>query len=272
MAFKRKAKRKHNMRHSRKGRRTRKIGSASKVGYIIGGGISFPFPPMLRCLMRTVEFGSINVASAGTDGNAQDIFYKLNSTIAVGNAANYPLGTASGFTSNVPSGLTYLLGSNLVGGASAGIYSKCLVTGSSINFQLSTEGANNKATEVIIVPRPTTLPSLALTVTSQSVAEQPFAKSWTIPPIMNTKIPAMKHSIKVAKLNGLSSLGTEDTDYVMLASSGSGVVDPVDVNVWQIRLRNLDGSTTTRVCSFKAEIYHDCIFFDLNMLSSAVPS
>lgn len=272
MAIKGKSRRrKQNKRHSRKGRKFRKIGQTQKVGYIIGGGVSFPFPPMLRCLMRTVEFGSISVASAGTDGNAQDIFYKLNSVYNIGNAANYPLGTASGYTSNVPAGVTYLLGSNLVGGASAGIYSRCLVVGSSINFQLSTEGTANKATEVIIVPRPTVLPSLALTVTSQSVAEQPFAKSWTIPPVMNTKIPSMKHSIKVAKLNGLSSLGTEDGDFVVIANAGT-ISDPLDLNAWQIRLRNLDGSTTARTCSFKAEVYHECIFFDLNMLSSAVPS
>jgi len=122
-----------------------------KMGWIIGSSLSFPYPQMLRSLMRTVVTGGTTRAGAATDGNAEEVVFKLNSVYNVGAGSVYPLGTASSFLSNVPTGLFYLLSSNSVaaGGANAP-YQKVLVRGSSIKIEISTEGTTNASTEVII--------------------------------------------------------------------------------------------------------------------------
>lgn len=269
-------KKKKMFRRHRKGKLTSGMQSGLKekskafkkynTGCILGGSLSFPFPPRLRTLMRCIIYNPAVVSSAATDGNAQDLYFKINSVNAVGQADNYPLGSATGFTNNVPTGLYYLLSSDTTAaGGSVAPYSHFLVRKCSIRMEFSTEGASNKSSEVIIVPRPDY--QVSSVAVSATVNEQPLAKSWTIPPVLNTKGIVCTHSIDVRKLFGISLLDTSLSDYV-----GTIGTDPIRTGAWQVRIRNIDGSTTTRSLSYKCQLVYDVELFNMNYMTSAVPA
>jgi len=241
---------------------------SSKMGWIIGSSLSFPFPQMLRSLMRTCVTGGTTRALAGTDGNAEEICFKLNSVYNVGAGAVYPLGAATSFLGNVPTGLYYLASSNSpAAGGSVAPYQKILSLGSSIKIEISTEATTNHASEVIIVPRAYNNIAAPSLMVGNTLAEQPRAKAYLIPPVLNEKPFVFRHSCSAKDIFGLTSLDTTDEGYV-----GNGFTDPANLATWVVRVRNVDGSTSARQISYKATIIHDCIFFNMNNLTSAIPS
>lgn len=246
------------------------LNATSLIGFIKGGSLQFPFPPMLRVKLRTNITVNNTRAAGAINGNPADQFFKLNSPMNVGPALNYPLGTLGSFSSNVPAGLIYLLSRNAIDGVSPGIYQKFLVTHSSIRVNICTQGTTNRVTQITLLP--VSQGSSSNTITSTHLAEQPLAKTILLPAGM-TGFKVMKHSISVAKLGGITQLSTADDAYVGGSiAMATAIVDPDDLYVWQLRSSNLDTGLVEYSIMYSVDVIHDVIFFDRNYASSNVPA
>jgi len=249
----------------------KKRSSNIKIGSIIGSTLSAPFPPMLRTKLKTVMYLDATSGTSGPDGRAHGIFYKLNSILNVGPAQNYPLGTLGSYTANSPSGSYYLLGTDKLLGNSSGIYQKFMVIASSCTITVSTQATSNRALEIVLLPRSQEA-GADIMVTSQ-LAEQPYAKTMILPPVLNNIPKKLYSRISVAKLGGLTSLGTTNSDYVGGSIAyGASVQDPPELYNWSFRAHNMDGSDNGYALVVKAEVMHDVIFFDRNIATTSAPS
>lgn len=253
---------------ARKGlkRYAKKKAMPSLVGYIKGAKLGFPFPSMLAARLRTSVLNSVNLSLGTVGGNNADFFFKLNGLVNQGPFANYPLGTLTGSGTNVASGLYNLLSSDAITGNSVAPYGRYLVRASSIAVQYCSVGTLNQPITMVIVPISTS--QSATTISTAHLKEQPYAKSYLYPQVLNEEAKRQKHAISVKSLFGLTSLDTTDDAY-----GGIGIADPPALGSWQIRIGNADGASTTTITGvLNVEIVYDCIFFDRNSISSTIPS
>lgn len=250
---------------ARFGRRRRRFGVGRPQ--MLGTKISFPFPQILKTKMRTIISDAINASGAAVEGNAQELFFKLNSVIFMGPSGNYPLGTSDNFLSNVPAGLRYLLANErLTNIGSVAPYNRFYVSKSTIMFEFIPHGVSNRATQITIIPRAEGA-LRADTLENRTLAEQPFAKSWTITPSLTTRQTKCIHTVSTKELAGVRDLSNDDHEY-----TGDAGHDPANLQVWQVRLSNLDNSSTARLGSYKVTIIQDVMFYMLNYVSSDVPT
>lgn len=229
--------------------------------------LSFPFPNRYKTLMRTIVTAKVDNALAGTEGNAIDLFFKMNCLTSVGPSVNYPLGTQAVYANNVPSSLIYLLANDSQASqGSIAPYSKYRVISSSISVEYTTKGTTNAPCELIVVPR--SIPyNNGNVLTTNTLNEQPYCKSIIIPAVLNEKATIVKHSINVASLFGIKSLGNDDESFVGTASA-----EPSSQCIWHVRLRNLDNEGTARAGAIRVTVNDMVEFFDTNTFSSNVPA
>lgn len=238
---------------------------------LTGATPSFPFPPKLRTKFRMNVSIAHNPASAqATAGNAEDAFFKLNSFNLMGPATNYPLGTASAFLNNTTAGLYNLLSKDNNAGLAVAPYGRYYIFASSIRIEAYTIGGANKPVQVVIIPKAINSQDLAFdtqtTIPTSTLAEQPFARSYTVPSNLTDNAKIFTHRISVNKLAGGKNIDQDDDSFTGVAS-----VDPLDLCLWQVRYANLDGTNSARSLSVKYTIDYDAILFDLNTINSLVP-
>jgi len=267
MAGKKKASRVRYQRRRKLKRYNVKKHYSTSIGRILGSSLSFPFPSMLQVLLRVEAGGSVVQNAGAIAGNPVELNYKFNCCRAVGPSLNYPLGSATTYSGNEATGAAYLISNNNTGGGGAiAPYTHCLVRGSSISVEVSTEGTTNVAHEIGIRPMSINAQSAPTVMQTSQFMEQPMAKGWVIPPILNDKIQKFKHSCSTKKLFGLSSLDTSNTLYTHDAGT-----DPNQLGSWSVRLSNLGGGLVARSLSVRTILVYDCVFFGLNYMTSATP-
>jgi len=222
-----------------------------------------PFPPKLRTRLRMQSQGTYDANSAAGDGNAFGLTFKGNSPLSCGASSNYPLGTAGAFSGNVPAGIAMLLGSDPAGGATAP-YGNFLVHGSSIEIELVPTAASVPIS-VIICPQDT---GPASTMTTQTLAENPYAVRMVLPTSFTATIPCLRNSITTERLLGVPAITTANGPRY----TGTYNADPAYLWYWTIQLNNITAATTRITMAFRVTITYDIEFYDLNTLSSVTPT
>lgn len=252
----------------------RKRNKTTTVMTLHGSTPSYPFPPKLRTKLRmNVTFNaSVGIGAVAGLGNPADWFFKLNSLNLMGPAINYPLGAPTAFANNTAAGLFNLLSSNGILVGSVAPYGRYFVTSSSIRLEIYNIGdVTNRPVELIILPL--SLPSSELatytanTIVTPTIAEQPFARSFTLPAILNDNARIFRHSISVNKLAGGKNIDQDDDSFTAVTA-----VDPLDLGIWQLRFGNMDGSVNARSLTVKAIVEYNVVFYDLNAVNSSVPA
>lgn len=255
-----------------KKRRYIKKAKTTKVLTLRGATAAFPFPPKLKTRLR-MQFTAnyAHAAQGAANGNAEDIYFKLNSLYLMGPGFNYPLGTYTAPVGNTAAGLYNLLSSNNSNAGSVAPYNRYFVNRSNITMQVYNEVSTNHSVEFIIVPLLFASSSLAAigaqTIGNHTIAEQPFAKRFSMPAVLNNTSRIFRHSISVNKLAGAKNIDQDDDSYTAVAAA-----DPPSLGLWQIRVNNMDSSDTLRNLTFRFTLEYDVMFFDLNTINSTVPS
>lgn len=239
----------------------------SMTGYISGSKLGYPFPPMLKAIFKTAANDYQVVAAGLINGNPLEYNFKFNGVMNIGPALNYPLGTLSAYSTNVPTGLKYLLAPEVTasGGANAP-YSKYFVTHSKIRVCLMNVGVTNLPLSCIIMPRAE--PATATALPSAVLQEQPLATTFIIPQVLNEVPRWHERKMDTKTLFGLTSLSNSNSDY-----TGSVTVDPVALGDWLVRFQNADNQQLNGyTLMIKFEIIHEIILWDRNLETSTIPS
>lgn len=237
--------------------------------------ISFPFPSSVMIKFRTaVLINFSQIAATAPDlgsGNPSNQVFKLNSIVNVGAASSHPLSDGlSNFTANCPAGLYNLWSQSLgVTTGSTAIYQRFFVRKSKIIVEACTEGTSNKTLTVTIVPLTDNFSSVA--ALTNLLNEQPYAKEFMLPPVLNERPKKFSHEITTKKLFGLTSLDNSETDYCGDANGNSG--NPETMGVWVVRIANADGLADNAYNgTMKVTLEHDTLLFDRNIINSLLPS
>jgi hypothetical protein len=212
------------------------------------------FPPVLRVLkMRT------NVVSSTLSNTGEQDNWKGNSFFQAG-----PQFQSTGsFSANVPAGLSYLLSSNAITGASAP-YSTATILASRFTLRILTDASNN-AVGLRAVLWPSRISSVA-GVPFALAAEQPYAQAVDISP-NQTAGP-----ITLSNTMSTSVQFSVDKSVLSLPSfTCSPSADPTYTWYWHYYVTPTDGSSTVSY-TLETFIEYDVEFRQRNVYNSNVPS
>jgi hypothetical protein len=206
-----------------------------------------------------------------------------NDVLRCGPAGTYTGLSFSSFTNNVPTGLNFLLGNNLVGTGATSPYSKYRVYSSSIDVQWlgNTSVAAStiyEGTRTIVLPHITDTPGsynhtgLSSMTTSQ-LMEQPFCKSILSPHLQNNKALHVRHQMDTLKMFGLryqSSLEA-DSNFSGNITASSTYSPPNNKWDWVVIIASADNSATI-TGDIVINVDYDVEFTSRNSFTSAVPT
>jgi hypothetical protein len=236
------------------------------------------FPDFLRTKMRTsCNFTYNNVATA--------ILFIMhgNDVLRCGPAGTYTGLSFSSFTNNVPTGLNFLLGNNVVTSGATSPYSKYRVYGSSIDVQWlgNTSVAAStiyEGTRCIVLPHITDSPGVynhtgISAMTTSQLMEQPFCKSILSPHLQNNKAIHVRNKMNTLKMFGLryqSSLEA-DANFAGLINGSSAYSPPNNKWDWVVIIASADNSATI-TGDIVINVDYDVEFTSRNSFTTAVPS
>jgi len=252
-------------------------GPARDTTVALSKALTTVFPDFLKTKMRIFTNYTQNNASTPLYFN-----YRANDVLRCGPATSLTGLTYTSYANNVPGGCYFLLGNNVNTTGSASPYSKYRVIGSSIEVRWlgntsAASAAVYEGTRMIVLPavsdtqgnfNHTALSSMS----TNTLMEQPFAKSALCPHVQNTKAIIIRNSMTTLKMFGYrfnSSLESE-VGFSGAVSGASTYVNPTFIYDWIVRISSADDSASV-TGDISVVIEYEVEFYGRTAFTSSVP-
>jgi hypothetical protein len=216
-----------------------------------------PFPDRLTCWL-TMESLSTQTATTGIS-----LQWKLSDICnLMGPRSNY----AGAFAANTPSGLVYLISSDLVSGSVAP-YGRCLVTDAQVEVRcLNTVTTNAVPTQLSLQFDKIVDATSGMSITQ--LAEQQYAKTSIVPTTLTVDAPVLSSTIHLPTFFGVDDgfYRNSAVDY----GTAPGI-SPSLIAYASVCTRTLDGTTVASLTTI-VKIHVKCEFSNRNTMSTTVPA
>jgi len=210
------------------------------------------FPLQGHAYAKTQVSYTINSSSGSGDN------WKGNSFYLAGPQFN----NTGAFTSNVPSGLSYLLSSDSAAGATAP-YSRYNIVASRITYRILPTAVNTGPCRFALFP--STVTTTAGMGFSQA-SEQPYSVNIDVPAVQTNKPTILSNFMTTSKIYGVSDEVQKIPDFRGTANS-----DPVNLWYWHAVMVSADGSSDVNL-SYDVVIEYVVQFDQRNQFSTTTPS
>jgi hypothetical protein len=235
----------------------------------LNSAFELPLPSRLRTKFKCSSNVTYLANSASGDGNAVGFLWYGNGLISLGSAVNYPLGTLTAFSSNYPSGLRYLLGSDSAAGAVYGAYGSYLVHGSSMELEIVPLSGNSKPLSCVLLTTDQ-IGAAGPTMTTSQCSEQPFSTRVLVPATLSSTVPVLRGTQTTSRQLGLAP-------QMVMPGVGSVFTGTYNANpnqpwFWMLQMNNIDSSTSQIQVGIRFTLIYDVELFDLNNLTTTAPA